>query len=791
MESVSEELNQTLTSLGLATHSDLKRCRPLVRRFARDLPVIDALWIDALVRRRVITPWQAQHLENKTAEQLYVEPDLVLVSPRHLDPVMPTFDARAFNGRRFIVSTIQELAGDLHQSLERLERKLPAIQAARRTAAGIPLRAIGRESQLLIVAEQPRGEALGRFLVRRGRFPESAVRAIARELARVLSVDASVPTHGDLRLSNVWLAADGTISVLHWGVLSTLVPELTIHARLPEDAYDGIAPERLDGRNAPTTTTDLYALGCLLWQLLAGRPPYLSADPLDKFACHRTRMIPDIRTAAPETSEEMAALLRSLTAREPHRRPQTFEEIRQVLPGNSSQDRSRLARFAREFESAAPARMSDVPRQKRRSPLTTAAVVVLMTVTLAGLAWSRNSLGLPSLVSLSAATASVSPDRSVPQQEAGGTAVLSSNENLQTHDSSTDVESGSSDTVVTADKQPDSRDENVLRNGKNDLPFPDEQGLVILDDSAPYTAGILVAHGTLVIEGRPFATIEIGEVPLQVAADRVVLRNVRLIDEHTESPSPSRDQAVRNADTLVRVAADELYVQGCRFQADKASSSMIAMEWDFEASENPRAGRFLIRETAIVGPQIGLRCLAPLSTGRLDQVLYDAAGGLLTLEAGVQSGWRVPLVIDNTTLREASSVVTIRTPTPAAGQGKLAVQGTNSVLALREGQPVVLFEGARDTAPVSQRCEFAATGLILRSGTPLLGRREHSDGDVLPLDSSDVPVSGILSGAIDFPREVGSGSPSSHPRVEGIPLRDPAQPPGVDLSRLMSFGDEP
>src|SRR5690606_22957732 len=129
-----------------------------------------------------------------------------------------------------------------------------------------------------IVSPCHEGESLSRLLVRRGRFPVDVVHKLAYELARQLSATGTLP-HGDLRPSNVLLTSRGEVVLLNWGILNAMVPVISLHRRLPLEAWDGFAPERLEAGRPASTTADMYALGCLLWQLLTGRVPYGMVEP--------------------------------------------------------------------------------------------------------------------------------------------------------------------------------------------------------------------------------------------------------------------------------------------------------------------------------------------------------------------------------------------------------------------------------------------------------------------------------------------------------------------------------
>src|SRR5690606_6286963 len=111
------------------------------------------------------------------------------------------------------------------------------------------------------------------------------------------------------------------------GVRPAVLPETTIHDPLTLEACDGVAPELIGTGLGASAASEMYALGCLLWQILAGRPPYWMADPLMKLAAHQTQRIPDVRSIAPDTSGPLAEMIEAMTSPDANRRPRGFDDL--------------------------------------------------------------------------------------------------------------------------------------------------------------------------------------------------------------------------------------------------------------------------------------------------------------------------------------------------------------------------------------------------------------------------------------------------------------------------------
>ena len=94
----------------------------------------------------------------------------------------------------------------------------------------------------------------------------------------------------------------------------------------------------------------MYALGCVLWQLLAGRPPFPGGDPLVKLRAHQARAIDDVRKWAPDTPAALAEGIAWLTQRDPAQRPAHFGEVLERWGPPRRRGRRAVAGFLRRFE---------------------------------------------------------------------------------------------------------------------------------------------------------------------------------------------------------------------------------------------------------------------------------------------------------------------------------------------------------------------------------------------------------------------------------------------------------
>jgi serine/threonine protein kinase len=131
-------------------------------------------------------------------------------------------------------------------------------------------------SQPYLVLEYVRGEHIDRFCEARSLGINERIRLFLDVLGAVAHAHSNLIVHRDLKPSNILVTEEGTVKLLDFGIAALLVPSAA-SALLTRNAPAGhtpgyAAPEQLLGE-AVTTATDVYALGLVLFMLLAGRHP--------------------------------------------------------------------------------------------------------------------------------------------------------------------------------------------------------------------------------------------------------------------------------------------------------------------------------------------------------------------------------------------------------------------------------------------------------------------------------------------------------------------------------------
>ncbi|MFC8717884.1 serine/threonine-protein kinase [Kitasatospora sp. NPDC057198] len=132
--------------------------------------------------------------------------------------------------------------------------------------------------------------------------------------------------HRDLKPANLFLAPDGRLKILDFGIAKHREGRSDSHSRVMGTmAY--MPPERFHGRSGDHRG-DLYALGCVLFEFLTGRPPFGAGDPVPLMLRHLSEPArPPGREAPGPVPQELDRLVLDLLAKDPDERPRSATEV--------------------------------------------------------------------------------------------------------------------------------------------------------------------------------------------------------------------------------------------------------------------------------------------------------------------------------------------------------------------------------------------------------------------------------------------------------------------------------
>jgi serine/threonine protein kinase len=135
--------------------------------------------------------------------------------------------------------------------------------------------------------------------------------------------------HLDIKPDNYLVGRDGTTKLIDFTIAEkkkTGIGRLLHKSKVAKGTRSYMAPEQIR-RKVCDERTDVYAFGCVLYELVTGKPPYTGDTPNDLLNRHLTASIPSPIVHNDNVTKEFADLTRSMMAKKPDARPATMWEV--------------------------------------------------------------------------------------------------------------------------------------------------------------------------------------------------------------------------------------------------------------------------------------------------------------------------------------------------------------------------------------------------------------------------------------------------------------------------------
>ncbi len=188
-----------------------------------------------------------------------------------------------------------------------------------------------------LVMEYLNGSDLLRLVRYKGRLSALDACELTRQAALGLDYIHRTVIHRDIKPSNLMLTPEGIVKILDLGLARLHAPDLGGQTLTPQGhvvgTYDYIAPEQAAAGARVDSRADLYSLGCTLFTLLTGRPPYGGAaydSAARKLYAHCHVPLTAVEAFHSIPAELQPVLLR-LTAKDPEARYASGREVSEVL----------------------------------------------------------------------------------------------------------------------------------------------------------------------------------------------------------------------------------------------------------------------------------------------------------------------------------------------------------------------------------------------------------------------------------------------------------------------------
>jgi serine/threonine protein kinase len=243
-------------------------------------------------------------------------------------------------GRKVAVKMIRPAFSNDAETLRRFVREARSTATLRHPAL-VDIMDYGvheKTGSAYIIMEYLEGESLDARLEREGALPPRRAAEIARQIAfGMAAAHRAGIIHRDLKPGNVHLIADpdrpgvDIVKVLDFGIAKLATNDTGAGPTTRSDMLLGtpryMAPEQCRGGGAFDHRVDIYSLGCLLYEALSGRPPFIYQWPGELIAAHLGEIPPPVRALVPVLPEGLESIVMRAIAKHPDHRQPTMSHV--------------------------------------------------------------------------------------------------------------------------------------------------------------------------------------------------------------------------------------------------------------------------------------------------------------------------------------------------------------------------------------------------------------------------------------------------------------------------------
>jgi eukaryotic-like serine/threonine-protein kinase len=326
LDEESRALVRRSLAAGLVVIDDVKKV--VVSLMAEERALNPENLVDGLVGAGVLTPWQGKKLLVGACKGFY------LGNYKLLRPLGRGGMGMVYLGEHHVMKrrmALKILPPEANQDKRRIDRFKAEAEACAQLDHENIVRAydFGESfGKLYIVMEYVDGIDLGHAVARDGAMsPQEGIDALTQACAGLAHAHERGIVHRDIKPSNLLLRSDGVVKVSDLGLARIGFSTDGTGSKRMLGTADYLAPEQAIDSQTVDSRADIYALGCSLYYLLTGSPPYRGETITKTLAKHQTAPVPDIREKCPQCPSAIADLARRMMAKRPSDRPRSAVEL--------------------------------------------------------------------------------------------------------------------------------------------------------------------------------------------------------------------------------------------------------------------------------------------------------------------------------------------------------------------------------------------------------------------------------------------------------------------------------
>ncbi len=375
---------QTAVSLGYVTQEQVQDCLQVqskLRELGMDSPLGEIL-----VKRGLLTPAHQTNILKKMGVQASPIPGYSILGKIGQGGMGIVYKALQTSVNRTVA--IKILSASATKDKTYVSRFLQEAQSAAQLSHKNLIAAIdvGFSNGLYyFVMEFVTGKSCRELLNTKGPFDEKRALEIAVQMAEVLDhIHGHKMVHRDIKPENILLTTEGVVKLCDLGLAKSTAPieqSLTQEGLAVGTPYF-MSPEQIRGDKDVDIRADLYSLGATLYFLVAGKPPFEGKSAAETMTMHLNQAVPDVRRAAGGISDDFAAVVQKLMAKDRGHRYQApaefLEDLRRLKTGSAPHHARQHAARAHLIHKAHASHRAHVKKSAPMWPFAAAAGVLLV-----------------------------------------------------------------------------------------------------------------------------------------------------------------------------------------------------------------------------------------------------------------------------------------------------------------------------------------------------------------------------------------------------------------------------
>ena len=314
------------------------------------------------------------------------------------------------------------------------------------------------------------------------------------------------------------------------------------------------------------------------------------------------------------------------------------------------------------------------------------------------------------------------------------------------------------------------------------LPAPSDEGVILLTEHGPYEATGVNLERSLTIRGSigGSAEIHVGNVPLNLSSDEVVLENVTI----RRSKSADHDLVA-----VVTVRSRSLRILNCEIASSDVDSDSVdtsperagaaSVAWMSPPTRDPKLSEITIRNSAFHGNGVSVAFVHTPRSVSVENTLKTGAGALFTLGTKCLAT-EFSVQLDRVTLRDSGSMLWVAGDYARTnGAPPIAIQANNCVFKLdRSDSGLIVIDSDRPRSDIAKSIEMKSHESVVEPGTVLLASFDRSRNRLAQQD--DEQFEGLVATEIKFEgTDVRNTSDSTVAHLAGPRTSEKSQP-GID-----------